>query len=131
MAYQVEKEANSIAGSTNGSALPQIHVNENGKGCHETLPTQASPKTNKKSTSEKLDEILLTFNKQPLIPNETALSLLKIQSKFVSSHPCLCTSRFRHTLHQLDEEHHQDLDRLCNQLHLILKLGDDQETNRE
>ena len=57
-----------------------LHDNLFISGCHESLPAQASPKTNKKSTSEKLDEILLTFNKQPLIPNETALSLLKIQS---------------------------------------------------
>jgi hypothetical protein len=133
MAYQDEKEANSISCSTNGSELTQIHVKENGKGCHGPSPatTEASPKTNKKTTSEILDEILLTFNKQPLIPNETALTLLKIQSKFVSSHPCLCTSRFRHTLHQLNEEHHQDLDRLCSKLSLILKLEDEQETKKE
>lgn len=82
-------------------------------------------KTQKSGFDQTLSELLLTFHNLPLIPNETALNLLKIQSKFETSHPCLCTSRFRHTLHQLDEEHHQGLDRLCLQLSQILKLEED------
>merc|ERR1719510_641192 len=72
-----------------------------------------------------LHELLLSFPNPPLIPCETAVNLLKIESKFVSSHPCLCTSRFRHTLHQLDVEHHQELDRLCNKLPYVLNIEDE------
>ena len=41
----------------------------------------SSPKKNDpKQFEEKLSDLLLTFHNLPLIPNETALNLLKIQS---------------------------------------------------
>jgi len=99
-----------------------ISKNDNDFTIHIVLENGTNSPTTSQKKKTKLDDLLITFPNTPLIPCETALSLLRIQSKFVSSHPCLCTSRFRHALHQLDVEHHQELDRLCSQLAHVLKL---------
>ena len=129
MAFHVDKEANSRFSNGSSNLPPSLEQNGKENPGNGHLPAKESPQMAKKSRGNvdlKVADILSTFHKQPLISNEIALNLLKIQSKFVSSHPCLCTSRFRHTLHQLDEESHQDLDRLCSQLSIILKLEDDE-----
>jgi len=123
MAYPVEREANKscpIDCVRNESSVPkEPHFNGQQKENHHS---NTHPDVSKKEMN--LHELLLSFPNPPLIPCETAVNLLKIESKFVSSHPCLCTSRFRHTLHQLDVEHHQELDRLCNKLPYVLNIED-------
>jgi len=124
MAYPVEREANKscpIDCVRNESSVPkEPHFNGQQKENHHS---NTHPDVSKKEMN--LHELLLSFPNPPLIPCETAVNLLKIESKFVSSHPCLCTSRFRHTLHQLDVEHHQELDRLCNKLPYVLNIEDE------
>ena len=94
-------------------------------------------------TLETVTELIRNIDIQslPVITNEVAIQLLKIQSSkfhfisntcqssytnlskisgYLDDHPYLCTSRFRHTLHQLPDDHHKILEQLCFQLHCIL-----------
>merc|ERR1719322_950740 len=52
----------------------------------------------------------------PLVSADVLAQLLKIQAKYLDEHPCLCTSRFRHILHQLDHDRHKKLADLCSEL---------------
>ena len=39
-----------------------------------------------------------------------------VSAEYLDEHPCLCTSRFRHILHQLDHDRHKKLADLCSEL---------------
>ena len=39
-----------------------------------------------------------------------------MSAEYLDEHPCLCTSRFRHILHQLDHDRHKKLADLCSEL---------------
>ena len=54
-----------------------------------------------------------------MIKSEVLNQLLRIQAKYEDEHPCLCTSRFRHVLHQLDHDKHKKLAGLCLELQQI------------
>jgi hypothetical protein len=44
-------------------------------------------------------------------------------TEYLDDHPCLCTSRFRHTLHQLDQERHKRLADLCSALQKLTMVS--------
>ncbi|XP_059097109.1 uncharacterized protein LOC131891517, partial [Tigriopus californicus] len=46
-----------------------------------------------------------------------------LSSEYLDEHPCLCTSRFRHVLHQLDHNQHKKLADLCGQLRLLTSVS--------
>lgn len=90
------------------------------------VPSPSSSSANYSSFAQKTREILIHFGQElgsenfPLISSNVAIQLLKIQSRFLDNHPFLCTSRFRHTLHQLSDDNHQKLDQLCHEMHNLL-----------
>ena len=44
-------------------------------------------------------------------------------SEYLDEHPCLCTSRFRHILHQLDHDRHKKLADLCSELQKLTMVS--------
>lgn len=92
---------------------------------HPTCPPEKDANCGKELypyTLETVTELIRNIDIQslPVITNEVAIQLLKIQSRYLDDHPYLCTSRFRHALHQLPDDHHKILEQLCFQLHCIL-----------
>ena len=43
-------------------------------------------------------------------------NVFHLSAEYLDEHPCLCTSRFRHILHQLDHDRHKKLADLCSEL---------------
>lgn len=43
--------------------------------------------------------------------------------EYLDEHPCLCTSRFRHVLHQLNQEQHKKLASICGDLQTITSVS--------
>ena len=46
-----------------------------------------------------------------------------VSAEYLDEHPCLCTSRFRHILHQLDHDRHKKLADLCSELQKLTMVS--------
>ncbi len=105
--------------------------------------------------------LLLSCPRVKILPAEILVNLLKIQAsesvnsitsgpisqtafylfiylfvpEYLDDHPCLCTSRFRHALHHLDQERHRRLASLCGRLQALTTVrkegGGERERERD
>ena len=61
--------------------------------------------------------------KRPERNSQHLVNMFPNSSEYLDEHPCLCTSRFRHILHQLDHDRHKKLADLCSELQKLTMVS--------